>query len=670
MLGTRLKSTQLIQSQAMNTHSKRTTERTCQLPRWCCPTDPMRWLGQLLVCVLAWSSSIALAQSQSNPTDASSPAIKRLPADEARTIHPGVLLGRRAGAQLAQRQVIPVVVIVPEPVSYSKAIGTWTKTMYFPVLIDDGSWQSREDIARFVRSFKPRQVIRWQAEDVPAAAKRMRPHRAIANAKTLTNQALAAVAGIDAGDDATEVPMRPGVPAGIIAADARDPAWTAALALSAARNEPIYWTSFPKLGVNGFLLSQDARDFDSSLASFTASLGVPWNGLGDTIDAITICGSLPGRVQMGDKDNEFIATTDLLGRKAGDARWAWAGQIFGSEASAAYKAMSSVFLTFHAAWLFDSYANTAPWVQWDCTKASKVLKERGLLVMLDDEPHNTYADWQLRAERPVHADLIFVTSSGNRSWFQIGPQRARTGDIPMLEVPSVVSFVHSWSAVAPDRITTIAGRWFSRGAYAYIGSVHEPYLQAFVPTPILTNRLMAGMALGPAAHLDSGPPWRIGVFGDPLIAHRPESPRLDTSLPLTDTQDLAQTMKQSLKAGDYAKAIECLNMLGRDADGVKLMGALRRDKPEAFDTATAKAGLFMLYRTGQDDAFIHAFGLLSQADAADTQAVDALWHVARRVMRQGGSEREALVPLLATHIREDQKEQDAAVLRRYSQRRP
>src|SRR5204862_39496 len=72
--------------------------------------------------------------------------------------------------------VIPVVAIVPDAASYVQAISTWSVSGpftaagtgsvgkgRFPVLIDDGSWRAREDIARFVRAFSPAKVVRWAA---------------------------------------------------------------------------------------------------------------------------------------------------------------------------------------------------------------------------------------------------------------------------------------------------------------------------------------------------------------------------------------------------------------------------------------------------------------------------------------------------------------------------
>lgn len=594
-------------------------------------------------------------------------------AQQAAEMHPGVLLGRRAGALLATRPVIRTVVIVPDPAGYAEAIAHWTPMAMFPVLIDDGSWAAREDIARFVRGFQPESVVRWEApEGTARPGAPMRPRRAVPNAGQLARSALLRAWGVetDSPEDVTPAQLIGAWNAmghtspGVILADERDPAWTAALAIAAARGEPIFWTEFPALAINGSLEMAEAETLCAQLDEFCASQPFAWRGLGDAIDAVTICGALPARIKTS--PNEFVATTDRVGRAANSpdgARWAWAGQVFGSEPLAAYRAMCSIFQRPRSTWTFDGYGSTEPWVQWDGTRASKSLGDAGLLAMLDDEPRNTAADWKLRAERPVHAGLILINSSGNRGWFDLGTTRANAGDVPLLDVPAAVHMVHSWSAVAPDRATTVAGRWLQRGAFAYIGSVHEPYLQAFVPTPMVAERMLAGMAFGAAGRLDGAPLWRISVLGDPLYTLRPESRVSDTALPLEGTVPLEERFKTAAAEKRYADMFTSLSLSARDSDAARLFGAMLRDQPSSLDADVARAGLFMLFRTGQDDEFLRAFSALSEEDRTDLQAIDALWHVGRRVVRERGDYAEAALSLMSAHTREGHSDADAAELR-------
>ena len=75
--------------------------------------------------------------------------------------------------------MVPTVVIVPGGDSYIEAIAQWTPQARFPVLIDDGSARAREDIARFVRAFKPPQVVRWERAGEAAATTRERIEGAV-----------------------------------------------------------------------------------------------------------------------------------------------------------------------------------------------------------------------------------------------------------------------------------------------------------------------------------------------------------------------------------------------------------------------------------------------------------------------------------------------------------
>ncbi|MBK7403288.1 MAG: hypothetical protein IPJ41_01310 [Phycisphaerales bacterium] len=615
-------------------------------------------------------------------------AAQDAPQPKGAELPPGAVLGRRAGMAMASRKVIPVVVVVPDPASYADAVAEWTPEAIYPVLIDDGSWEATQNIARFVRGFRPDAVVRWSADAAKTRGSReMRARRAVPRARALAFEAFANSWGVGVDDDAgaAETDLRlvrrwielNHAPPGVVIADERDPAWTAALAIAAARGEPICWLTLPKLVVDATLSPEEAEGLCSQIEQYCADTHLEWAGLGDLLDAVTICAALPARIQTG--QGEFVATTDDIGRLAAPgsaemvrtgARWAWAGQVFGSEPEAAYRAMCGIFLRIHSAWIFDGYGSTEPWVQWDGTKAGDILKQAGLAVAVEDEPHNTLRDWRLRAERPIRADLVLVNSSGNRGFFNLPGGKGEPGDTPFLDVPAAMHMAHSFSAAAPGRRETVAGRWLERGVYAYVGSVHEPFLQAFVPTPVLAQRLLGGFALGAAARLDNGPVWRIAVVGDPLVAWGPDPERIAAETPLEGVAPVADDMKTAATEGRYADAVRGLVLLGRDSDAARLVAALLRDKPEVLDAPLAREALFALFSTGMDAEFLRCYAALTPEDASDGAAVDALWFVGRRAVREQGGLREAAISLLAAHAREDQRESDAAELLQLGAGRP
>src|SRR5262249_32291714 len=152
---------------------------------------------------------------------------------------------------------------------------------------------------------------------------------------------------------------------------------------------------------------------------------------------------------------------------------AWCGQIFGNPEQSCYRAMCSLFLTSHKAWVFDGYGTGKPWSDYDGTAAGENLRKVGLTVEVLDTPRQGARDWRLRAARAVDADLILINSSGNPDFFNLEPGQCKPGDIPFLEIPAALHMVHSWSVEFPKNRDTVGGRWFERGVFAYAGSVHE-----------------------------------------------------------------------------------------------------------------------------------------------------------------------------------------------------
>lgn len=95
------------------------------------------------------------------------PSLFAQEAAPAQSAHPAVKLGDRVRAFEAKRHPLSHVIIVTDADSYIDAIGAWSATTYFPVLIDLGDRASREDIARFVRAYKPLSVLRWETKREP-----------------------------------------------------------------------------------------------------------------------------------------------------------------------------------------------------------------------------------------------------------------------------------------------------------------------------------------------------------------------------------------------------------------------------------------------------------------------------------------------------------------------
>lgn len=598
--------------------------------------------------------SPALAQptppAPTTPPASSSPAATQpLPAP--------LILARRVDGVRAFAKLSNAVVIVRDSASYLDAIGHWTISNRFPVLIDDGTDSARENIARFVRGFQPAKVVRYAMKD---AAPGFPPTMSIGDLQTTTARAW------DVPKEHASLALLQQrwlqlkfEPPGMVLMQENDPAWTAAVALAAGRGQLIVGVTCPG-GVDGAFNLADADELERTAAAAAEASGYAWRTLGDAIDAITLCINCPDKLDTG-KPGEFFAITDRLGRDGRGIedghRWAWCGHIFGNAQEAAYRAMCSLFISTHRAWVFDGYPVGEPWSFWDGTKAAKILREVGLTADLDDAPRQGAHDWRVRTARAVNAELILVNTKGNCDFFDLEPGRCFPGDVPVLNVPAAVHFVHSWSAQFPQARGTVGGRWLERGAFCYAGSVNEPYLQAFLPTPSVAGRLVSGAPFGAAVRQDNGKLWKVTTLGDPLFVTGKDIPRVDT-LPLENTQEVGDGLRELLKAGKFEEAMTTLTLLGKDTEAAELVESLIKTKPDAVTPAVAALGVPALFRAGHNQGVVRIFDKLGDR-RTDPILRDMLWLAAYPLL---GAPDEPLLRTLHNTIRADAAGRDATVL--------
>ncbi len=561
---------------------------------------------------------------------------------------PSFRLGVRVLTHRHARQASPVLVIADSPEAYVEAIARWTDQTIFPVLIDDGSWRAAEDIGRFARAFKPEKIVRVSStETLPddRAARQEKLERVLAGIWGLGKPEVAADEVMT--ELVSHLQFAVHLPPGVVVADTGDPAWTGALALAAGHAQPIMWYDRSAItdGVDGALTQSSAKELGDAIELRLEELGMPWQGLGDAIDAITVCMNIPVKCKLnvGENESERFALTDVLGQHRafgsprGQAlqRWAWAGQLFGGESTSTYRAMCSLFLQPRQAWVFDGYPTNEPWSAYDGGLTVENLAKSNLPGTLIDAPRNGLTSWQASTTKALDADVVFVNTKGMAEYFDLEPGRAYASDVPILDRPAAVSYVHSWSATRPSDANTIAGGWLDAGAFMYIGSVHEPFLQAFIPTPIFALRLMGGLPWGVACRPDGASPiWKIAVLGDPLLAIGAERPRT-SALEIGGGTELAGEIASAIRAEDFASVARAQVMLGRDADAVRLALAIRRDKPEAFDAQLAELVAMPAFRQYNKDLLVECVLLIEPARLAETRIGPALWHIVEAELRTG-----------------------------------
>lgn len=611
--------------------------------------------GVALAAVSAMLGRGARAQAPAEPAKTSEPA-------KVESVPPAVLLGIRVQQVQQLIPVAPTVVVVRDAASYVGAIAKWSPKLQYPVLIDDGSVLAREDIARFVRAFLPERVVRWASAGAKEGAWTPVDRGEVMSAVTSS-------LGIPGGKDAAGLlpkAFEQVQSVGIVVTHERDPAWTAALALSAGRIEPIVWVDTPKVprDPNSYFPVADADAFCAEIEQGAAATGLKWKELGDAIEGVALCLNVPSRVEVDAKN--FAAVTDRVGRlKEGGLahRWAWAGQILGTPAQAAYRAMCGLFLNPKSAWLFDGYETTGSWKAYNARGAEAYLKPMQMAYDIMDGENQSARAWRMRAARPLDAGLVLVNTMGNCDFFDLKPGQCKPGDVPMLGKPAMVHFIHSWSAQFPARRDTVAERWLERGAYAYLGSVQEPFLNAFVPTPQVVARLGTPAPWGASVRIDGAPMWKIAVFGDPLITMGKDRPREKGEKLAIDGETLksvADEIAPAVKERRFADAIAALTLVGRDGDAKNLAAALWKDDPKVFTAEVARAAIMPMFRGGLNREVVAVFAKLSEKDKEDGTLRDALWLAAYPLMT-GGIE-DAGLETLRDNIRVEQIERDAGEL--------
>ncbi len=615
----------------------------------------------MLACVLLVPGRGVLAHEPAAPPADQSAVQQATPEVKLEDLPPQVRLGLRAHLHRVGFKVASTVVVVRDPRSYLDAIAAWTPMLRFPVLIDDGTRASREGIARFVRGFSPESVVEWHS---PAA--REGPGW---NEGDPAEMARSQRSAMGVADDAGLKAFYTGSPPpGVVVTRAKDPAWTAALALAAGRGQPLVIVSVQG-DLSGVMSSADADSLCGEVERACEGSGLTWRAIGDSLDAAALCMNAPVKLRVDEKN--VAALSDRVGRLgttlAPGERWAWAGQVIGDAPRAAYNAMCSLFLTPKSAWLFDGYEDKDPWRAYDASPAAATLHQRGFGVELDDAPKNGVREWRSRASSAVDAGVVLVNTKGNADFFELSPGMGRPEDVPIFQGPAMIHIVHSWSAQWPARRDLLCGRFLERGAYAYTGSVEEPFLSAFVATPAVALRLCGGAPWGVATRLDSGKLWKIAVLGDPLALVIPTPPPDNVPLPLEGVRVLSEMATAALKAGEFAAAAKHLLRLGRDEQLAALGSALLQEKRAELTAELAAELVLPSFRAGKMREVSGLFEKLDDKSRDDPELLDALWLSA--LSRLDAAPDDALLALLFANLRPESLERDSVEVGRAATRK-
>jgi hypothetical protein len=534
-----------------------------------------------------------------------------------RSLQAAMFLGSRSAQTQRTLPVVKQVVFVPDEATYLDEISRWSTEERWPILFEAEPFASQ-----FIRRFSPERVWRRNSVKATTQNKTLALERAVANAWD----------GNDSIESAlTELKVPP---AGVVFTNIKDPARLAAVALAAGRGQLLRFLDSSWGDNNGILSENKTTELLHAIEKELQATGVQYTGLGDTIDAITLCMSMPPRVEFSCSNDNPVALSDVVGRNENGKRYAWTGWIFGSRARTTYLAMCSLFLQRDQYWFCNTYPNSGVWEVYGVNDVQQTMKRFGID---SQEVDGTLSALQHAEVSGVTSDVMYFTSKGNADFLEMSDERTSPLWLPILDTPAALFFLHSWSLKTPSVATSVGGVWLSRGVYAYVGSSHEPMLTAFVPPILMLRKTMSLIPFLVAARWGEGEhafakPWRVNTIGDPLMLCPPVGAIVRKYKPVTkrggyeDVTELAKTQMQNAidkpNNESFTLAIQTLERIGKDSMVFDLWSIAT--KKTVIDTGLASAALPALFRLKKLDAFLWAFSLIQKPTRLER---DMLWQL-------------------------------------------
>ncbi len=547
--------------------------------------------------------------------------------DQADQLPWAVRLGLRVWTVEQAAPIVDQVVLVPDGATYLDEIQHWSSRGRWPVLYND-----HPTAARFIRRFRPAVVIERESVGGLPRGEELEARLREAHVR--------AMGGHPDREEAADIFRRNDyTPPGIVVTSARDSAWPAAVALAAGRLQPLHFIDEDYGRPNSVVDRERVAQLNEQIREAVRATGYPWESLEEGILTVTLCRTVAGRVRLPraeGTDGEPGAISDWLGRHDDGSRYGFVGWIFGSEHRSAYMAMCSLFLPRNDVWLANGYPNEGGFAQFNMQDAADRFEDRAYDVTHLAGAQFRAAAWQNTISSGIDPDLFNVNSRGNAHFYHVFDERLWAADVPLLNVPAAVHFTHSWSARQPTVNWTVGARFLNHGAYAYVGSVHEPLLAAFIPPGMLAERLVNHVPLLVASRHWSGAhqfarPWKVQTIGDPLMLAVPPD-RLPQERSDPEAEDRGRNVREDVRqamrglndegAGDqYAEVIRGLELIGRDELALEIW---RLAEQHGQAEAAAPAALGPLFRAGQSEEFLSAW---KHVTVRDEELQTMLWHL-------------------------------------------
>jgi hypothetical protein len=426
----------------------------------------------------------------------------------------------------ADREVLDAVVLAPDFDSYAQAIAQWTEKEFFPVLLQDDIYAPK-----FIAAFKPAKVVVMPSGSSSKGG----------NVPSIESLRRTILSSWTKHNDKPKIPEQPGdddlrarlekigaKPLGLVFGDGESGEMAGALALAAGRFQGLEILPRQEVGTEHHIGSGEHYMSQNVVWSMNNLVieglhrwGLPYK---DRWAYITLAGNYPFRY-FGEPAYGYgttYALDDFLGRDTDGTRLGVTTRLLGDQAMSAYQAMCSLFLQPESAFLFDTYGTNPKsiWGSYRQSFAEDALKDRLKVTHYFDKgatPANLDT-FRARAHPWNRDGLILINSSGYPIEWSVGNGPGTTEDFP-IGVPCAIHIVHSGSAAALyENTENIAYRALWGGAYWYLGSTAEPFLDAFQPPFIAGARMAAGVPLTACFRQRTSQnrwyPWRLSILGD------------------------------------------------------------------------------------------------------------------------------------------------------------
>lgn len=429
----------------------------------------------------------------------------------------------------AKREILDVLVLVPDLETYAAAISQWDEKRFFPVLFQDDLYAPK-----FASAFKPSRTVLVPSVKKEGAGAFLPAHlrRAILASWTAADKKDALPAEPKDDDLRARLKDLGDDPQGVIFGDGTSGETAGALALAAGRFEGFEVLPLPKVGKekderlaqpNAYLSQTAAWDLARQVREGLARWGLP---VEDRWAAVTLAGAYPFRY-IGppyERWGTTFALDDLMGRNEDGTRIAAAGRLHGDSARSAYQAMCSLFLTPEAAFLFNTYGLNPKsiWGQYRTDFAEAAWKDLMRVTQFKGEQAKVES-FRSRALPWNRDGMIIINSSGGAHEWSVGGGGGTPDDFPV-GVPVAIHVTHSGTAAEVYDTDTLAGRAVWGGAFWYFGSTAEPFLTSFQPSWYFGPRIANGAPFSAVFRQRTVQnfwlPWRLMIVGDPLFCLR------------------------------------------------------------------------------------------------------------------------------------------------------